>query len=680
MVRALPAGEEGLPSMTELLEIGAHGVTAILATWLGLLVATRAPRAPGAPIFSLLCFLLVTWSMAIIVQRLGDPAIHVPMNLIEDASAFLLPPVTTHLAVSVAFEGRPTRLATLVLTIGYAVAALAIIQAAVDPAHEIGFHADGWAPLGLPPAVAAWTFAVARAAVWAAGIGFLVAGLRRSGTDVLRRRQLGFAIATIALGIIGGMARILPPEIGGPRWVGVSLVAVAVVMATYAIVAQHLFLSAQVAGRAVRWSVFGGLAVVAYVVALVALDRAAAAALAIDLPIVTALAVVVTIALFEPISERVQRIAAGTSTEVDHARLMQALGSDPLVAQRPEAAVQPALARLMRTFDLTGALVIDEEGTVIRAVGDVADDDSGAIDLPMADGGTVRFGPRRNGADFSATDLEALRLAAAFLGSSLRLAHRHEAQAAALAELSRERERVESRGTALSEALTGNAPAPKLRVHALGSLRAERGDEPVRRWGGEKAGSRQAEGLFAFLFDRGERGAGKDEILELIWPDVDLERADVAFHRTMLGLRSMLQPGRRGRGASAAIGFHNDRYRLDPEIVGYSDVAEFEQLIRSAGTADPDERLRLLERARSLYRGDYLDDCPYYGDSADVEDRRGALRRRYVDLLVELGDRYAERGDRPAAASCYRDAQGLADDELPRVADALSRLGAAEAH
>ncbi|HEX2844301.1 MAG TPA: bacterial transcriptional activator domain-containing protein, partial [Candidatus Limnocylindria bacterium] len=130
----------------------------------------------------------------------------------------------------------------------------------------------------------------------------------------------------------------------------------------------------------------------------------------------------------------------------------------------------------------------------------------------------------------------------------------------------------------------------------------------------------------------------------------------------------------------AAIGFHNDRYRLDPEIVGYSDVAEFEQLIRSAGTADPDERLRLLERARALYRGDYLDDCPYYGDSADVEDRRGALRRRYVDLLVELGDRYAERGDRPAAASCYRDAQGLADDELPRVADALSRLGAAEAH
>ena len=599
---------------------------------------------------------------------------------VEDAAAFLLPPVTTHLAISVAFEGRRAPLATVVLVIGYAVAGLAIIQAAVDPAHEIGFRADGFAPFGLPPATVAWSFAIVRAAVWVAGIVFLVGGLRQAGTDALRRRQLGFAVATIALGIVGGMLRILPAEIGGPRWIGVSLVAIAVVMATYAVVAQHLFLSAKVAGRAVRWSVFGGLAVVAYVVILVALDRAAAAALAIDLPIVTGLAVVVTIALFEPISERVQRLAAGTGKEVDHARLMQALGSDPLVAQRPEAAIQPALARLVRTFELSGALVVDAEGAVIRAVGDVADDDPLAVDLPMADGGRVRFGSKRGGAEFTATEREALRLAAAFLGSSLRLAQRHEAQAAALAELSRERERVESRGTALGEALSGTAPTPKLRVHALGSLRAQQGDEPIRRWGGEKAGSRQAEGLFAFLFDRGERGAGKDEILELIWPDVDLDRADVAFHRTMLGLRSMLQPGRRGRGASAAIGFHNDRYRLDPEIIGYSDVAHFERLIRDAGAAGPDERVKLLEEARALYRGDYLDDCPYYGDSAEVEDRRLALRRRYVDLLVELGDRYVERGDRPAAASCYRDAQGLADDELPRVTDALSRLAAAEAH
>ncbi|HET9417277.1 MAG TPA: hypothetical protein VFP30_07025 [Candidatus Limnocylindria bacterium] len=664
--------------MAELLEIAAHGVTAILATWLGLLVVTRASRASGAPIFSTLCLLLVGWSVAIVIQRLTeDRSIIGPVNLVEDASAFLLPPVTTHLAISVAFEARRSSVATAVLAVGYVVAALAILQATLDPAHEIGFSANSFAPFGVSPAVAGWTFASLRLCVWLAGIGFLAGALRGFGIDHVRRRQLQFAIATIALGIVGGTARILPPEIGGPRWFGVTLVAVATVMATYAVVAQHLFVSASVAGRAVRWSLLGGLAVVVYVAGLVLLDRAAADALSIDLPIVTALAVVITIALFEPISDRVQRVMAGTTREIDQARLVQALGGDPLVAQRPEAAVRPALARLMRTFELTGALVADADGTVLHAVGDVADDDPLAVELPLGEGGVARFGQKRNGAAFTTTEQEALRLGAAFLGSSLRLAERHATQAAALAELSRESRQVETRGTELRDALAdASMPTGQLRVHALGPLRAELDGEPIRRWGGEKAGSRQAEALFAFLLDRGERGASKDEIVELIWPDVDLDRADVAFHRTMLGLRSMLRPGRRGRGMPAAVTFHNDRYRLDPSLVGWSDVAEYERLLGDAGRAPGDGGTRLLEEARALYRGEYLDDCPYYGDSADVEERRGALRSRQVDLLLELGRRHAERGDRPAAAACYREAQALANEDLPEVADALTALGA----
>src|SRR6187399_982719 len=126
--------------MSELLEVAAHGVTAILATWLGLLVLTRARRTPGAPIFSVLCLLLVAWSVAIIAQRLGgDPAVKPAMNLVEDAAAFLLPAVTTHLAISIAFEGRRPTSATAILVAGYALGVAAAIQAAVDPSHEIGF-------------------------------------------------------------------------------------------------------------------------------------------------------------------------------------------------------------------------------------------------------------------------------------------------------------------------------------------------------------------------------------------------------------------------------------------------------------------------------------------------------------------------------------------------------------
>lgn len=662
-----------------LLEIAAHGVTAILATWLGLLVITRARQAAGASVFSFLCLLLVAWSLAIIVQRISnDTSVLAPMNLVEDTAAFLLPAATAHIAIVVAFEGQRSRLATAVLVVGYAVGALAILQATLDPTHEIGFAENSFAPLGFPPAVMGWAFAGIRLAVWGAGVVYLVAGLRQAGEDRARQRQLQFALATVVLGVIGAMLRILPESMGGPRWVGVSLITVATVLATYVVLAQHLFLTADAAGRAVRWSLAVGLGVVAYVGLLVTLETAAAAWLGIDVPIVTALALVVTLAIFDPLSDRLRRLAAGRPEEVDQDRLMRALGNDPLLSQRPDLAIPPALARLVRTFELSGAAIVGPDGAVRAGHGSIDRDDPRAIRLPLDGSGNEHgqavFGPKRNGLAFTPSELGALTVAAGFLGASLRLAAHHEAQASALAELRRERDTVQSRGTALQEALAdATTPSDALHVYALGSLRAERNGEVIRRWGGEKAGSRQAEALFAFLFDRGDRGAAKDEILELIWPDVDLDRADVAFHRTMLGLRTMLRPGRRSR-AESAIGFHNDRYRINLSVVAWSDVTEFERLIASAGAGTTAEGLRALEQARALYRGDYLDDCPYYGDSAEVEERRSGLRSRFVDLLVELGERYVERGDRPAAAACFRQAQSLADDELPRVDEALRRL------
>ncbi|MEP7083029.1 MAG: BTAD domain-containing putative transcriptional regulator, partial [Chloroflexota bacterium] len=342
-------------------------------------------------------------------------------------------------------------------------------------------------------------------------------------------------------------------------------------------------------------------------------------------------------------------------------------------------AVEPALSRLARTFELTGAEVTDAHGKRRSAVGHLEPDDPLAIYLPLADDtdrGLVTFGRKETGLPFTPQELEALRLAASYLGSTLGLARRHREQVSALEELHAEGAVVDSRGSALSEALEeATAPSEGLRVYALGPLRAERDGELIRRWGGEKAGSRQAEGVFAFLFDRGELGASKDEILELIWPDVDLDRADVAFHRTLLGLRSMLSPGRRRGGTQDPIVFHNDRYRLTAGTVGWSDGMEFQRLLASTAGAAPAEALRALEEARALYRGDYLDDCPYYGDSANVEERRERLRREYVDILVELGERYAERGDRPAAANCLRQAQSLGEeDDSPRLTAALAAL------
>jgi hypothetical protein len=434
--------------------------------------------------------------------------------------------------------------------------------------------------------------------------------------------------------------------------------------------------------------VVAGLLVTAFVVLVVGLDRGARQLMGVDLPIVTTLVLVATIALIEPATERVRRWLSGrgegSEREIAYERLLRALGDPPLSSGDPTHALEPALARLSRAFRLSGALVTDVEGARKAAHASFDDSSPLTLRLPLLAGevayGEVAFGPKRTGLPYTPDEIEVLRLAATYLAGTLRLAESQRTQAAALVSLTGQRRQLADARSELHAALveSSSSPAAGLHVFALGPLRVERGGEAVRQWGGAKAGTRQAEALFAFLFDRGERGVGKDEVIELVWPDVDLERADLAFHRTIGGLRTTLEPARPGGDRGTAIVFHNDRYRLDPALVAWSDVAAFEEAMSAAGAArDPDESLRHLERARSLYRGDFLDDCPFYGDSSQVEERRELLRGRLVDLLIALGERYEARGDRPSAASCFRQARMVNGEDLPPADEALSRLGAA---
>ncbi|HEU5325493.1 MAG TPA: histidine kinase N-terminal 7TM domain-containing protein [Candidatus Limnocylindria bacterium] len=664
--------------MALILEIAAHGLTAILATWLGLLVYTRARRSTGAGAFAFLALLLATWSVAIIGQRLGTrPEMHGFLNVLEDFGAFLLPAATAHLAIAIALEGRSNRWATAILVAGYAVGLVAWVQTALDPTHPILPSPPHWEPLGIPGEIIGWAFILARAGIFAAGIGWLIAALRNARSDVARQRQLHATLVTLGLGIAGGMARILPEGVAGPPWVGVSMVAAAAAIAVYGVFAQRLFTDAELTGRAVRLSLGIGLGVAAYVAALIVLDRAVAAAIGLDLPVVIGLALVATIALFDPVADFVRALALGRRDE-DRTlgRLLRALGEDVVTTRKHDDMVAPAMERLVRTFDLSGAALVDRDGTTVVTTGDVPIDATATRISLDAAGATATFGPKRSGLPLTPAEVDLLRLATGYVDAAIRLGAQQGAQASVLAELSREGEAVDRREAALAEALAAHAATERgLRVYALGPLRAELDGAPLRQWGGAKAGSRQAEAVFAFLFDRGERGAAKEEIVELVWPDIDLERADMAFHRTLLGLRGALAPARAGRSKDGPIVFGNDRYRLAPDVVAWSDLAEFESLVdRARGIADPRERLHLLEAARALYRGDLLDDCPFYGDSAEVEEHREELRERYVDLLVDLGLGYVERGDRSGATSALRRAAALSGRERPVIAEALAGL------
>jgi DNA-binding SARP family transcriptional activator len=670
--------------MAELLDIVVKGGMALLATWLGLVVLTRAPRHSGARIFGVLTACLVGWSVAVLIQRLSvhPELVNRPLRAVEDVTASLLPALVLHISLSLAVEGRRSSLQQAALALAYAACVAVGVGAALFPDQRVAITPPHLELPWVSGVALGWAWVAGRVLILAAALSWIGQGLVRTSRDDARRRVLRLALATVSVAAVGAILRYVPATSQGAPWLGDSILGLAMVLAAYGIFSQGVFLGADVAGYASRYSVVVGLGVTLYVTALIALDQLAGQVLGVELPIVTSLGLVATLALFEPITAWARRTVRGRSSrEAAYDRLLRALGRDVLTAQRPEAVVVPALARLSQTFQLLGAVVETGEGTPIARHGRPVPNSPLAFQLPLRseedDLGSVTFGPKRSLLPFTREETDLLSQGAAYLAASLQLARRNDLAAEALESLSAENVAVEARGGVLKEALVEVERAGSgLQVFALGPLRVERNGAPLRHWGGAKAGTRHAEGLFAFLFDQGERGAAKDEVIELIWPDVDLERADLAFHRTLGGLRTTLEPGRRGGNRGGAITFHNDRYRLDESLVAWSDVRAFDDAMAASAVPDPDEAVHHLERARALYRGDYLDDCPFYGDSARAEERRSVLLGRYVDLLLALGERYERRGDRPAAAASFREARRASGEPLPGVDAALARLSA----
>ena len=206
-----------------------------------------------------------------------------------------------------------------------------------------------------------------------------------------------------------------------------------------------------------------------------------------------------------------------------------------------------------------------------------------------------------------------------------------------------------------------------LRVQAFGSMDVERDEAPLAALGGDKAGSRQAQAIFAFLFDRGpadQQGRGRRAAVGLTCRS----SARPGLPPDPGWLRAVLEEGRQ---SGNVISYEGGRYRLAPELVDWSDVSEFVQLI-DWPPARKDASERRSWKRHDLYRGDLFDDCPFYGDSVLVEERREYLRIRQEDLLIELGDLHAASGDEAQALALP--AGPSAQSESARRA-AIDRLG-----
>jgi hypothetical protein len=657
------------------LELAAHAVTATLATWLALLVGTRS-TAPASRVFCVVALSAAAWSTSILVNRLTTvPDVAVVARALEDIAVAVLVASTAHLALEIAAESRLSARSRVGVPSLYVANVLLALPPALDPQLSPPALAASGA---MPDALFGWLWILTRLGTVLLGVAALARALRSAGEDAFRRRQLLAALASVGAGAIGAILRILPVVGDLDAWIGVAFVSLAVLLATYAVLAAGLFFGPVVADRAFRASIAGGLLAVAVMGLTVLLDALGRAALGLDPPILVILAVVAIVALYDPLAARIRR-RSGTPASARLEAVLRAVAGDPLSARASGEAIEPALRRVATAVDVTGLTVVGADGSVLAGYG--APVTTSVIEpVPLLEGGRrvaeLRVGPARSGATLSGHDQELLRLSAAFVAAALAAGRREDEQATSLADLTLERAAVQAQAMELHAALVAHQDRPHgLRVRALGPFQVERDGSAMVRWGGEKAGSRQAQALFAFLFDRGERGVTRDEVIDVLWPDADLERADLAFHRTLGGLRRTLDPERPGR-ASRAIRLDGERYRLGPGVIAWSDVEEFlDRLDRVADHTDPTERRAALEAAQRLYRGEYLEDCPIYGDSEYVLERRESLRERYVDLLVALADTRASGGDGLGAAGLYRDALRVSGGSAPRASEGLERLG-----
>ncbi len=194
-----------------------------------------------------------------------------------------------------------------------------------------------------------------------------------------------------------------------------------------------------------------------------------------------------------------------------------------------------------------------------------------------------------------------------------------------------------------AEASTGAGGAePALRAYVLGRFELVlRGRSvPESAWSRHKA--RQ---LLACLLVRPHHRMTREEALDLFWPDSDPESAGTNLRTARQDVRDALR--RVGLGAGEDP-IPPDRHlvalRMDGGI--WVDADEFERLIGEAQTAA--DRLALMERADSLYRGHLLPDEAY---EPWVADPREHLKRLWVDLQMQLARVREERGGLDAAAA-----------------------------
>jgi predicted ATPase/DNA-binding SARP family transcriptional activator len=184
--------------------------------------------------------------------------------------------------------------------------------------------------------------------------------------------------------------------------------------------------------------------------------------------------------------------------------------------------------------------------------------------------------------------------------------------------------------------------APTLRIYLLGQFRLERKVEgewtavDSRTWH-----RRRARALLGCLLNSPARRLGREQVMDLLWPDLDIDIAANRLNGAVHELRQILEPDILKPASSRMLRLERDVLELADSTQIWVDAEEFENLLKDADTTSDTNTIKTrLEAAANLYQGSYLLEELY---SEWATQRRDALQRAWAGLLLKLAQILVER-------------------------------------
>lgn len=151
--------------------------------------------------------------------------------------------------------------------------------------------------------------------------------------------------------------------------------------------------------------------------------------------------------------------------------------------------------------------------------------------------------------------------------------------------------------------------------------------------------------LFFFLLQH-PHSLRKEQIVDELWPELELGKSNSQFHSTVYRLRRAIFP--------QCVAYRDGRYQLTLGKIYWYDAEEFVRLLEEADRsgAQASQRIALYERAVSLYRGPFLEE--FYSDW--VTPHRDELETRFLQAINRLAKLKAQEGSLEQAIELLRSA------------------------